>query len=74
MNYTRLIQNRKPITLPYLVFENWIIDSKGLHNPDTGKTYTPSSIRLLEWKSAFYDRGKKINSRVDWMEETRPRK
>jgi integrase len=60
MNYTKLIQNRKPIALPYLVFEDWIIYTHGLHNPDNGKTYTPGTISLLKWKSAFYDRGKRV--------------
>lgn len=56
MNYTKLFQLKKPVPIPYLKWEGWQITQTALISPE-GKEYTPSSIQLLEWKAAFYDRG-----------------
>lgn len=39
---------------------DWKIDIKSgeLISP-SGQRYTPDTLRLLEWKSCFYDRGRK---------------
>ena len=67
INYNKNIHARKPITIPYLCFEGWTLDNHGLTSPD-GVTYTPGTIGVLEWKSRFYDRGKRAGGQIDgWM-------
>lgn len=46
----------KYILIPFNGWTGWCINEGGLISPE-GKKYDPSSIALLEWKSAFYDRG-----------------
>jgi hypothetical protein len=43
------------IQLPSLTWQNWVINSNELVSPE-GRIYTPGKIRLLKWKSGFYDR------------------
>ncbi len=58
MDYTKLFHRKKPVPIPYMMFDGWTITPQGFVSPD-GTVYTPGTIQLLEWKSAFYDRGKR---------------
>ena len=41
--------------------QGWKITSSYIESP-CGTRYTPGSLRLLEWKAGFYDRGLRNNS------------
>lgn len=58
-NYTKILQENRPLVIPYMQFEGWILSIHGLQSPQ-GILYTPGSIQLLEWKSRFYDRGLRV--------------
>ena len=64
-NYNKLIHNKKDFLYPYIICENWTITAQGIviatetSSKSLELILTPSSIDLLLWKSAFYDRGLK---------------
>lgn len=62
-NYNKLFQLKKPIKIPYIMWEDWVLTNQGLIPPKdfiNSEILTPSRIHLLYWKSAFYDRGNRI--------------
>lgn len=64
INYNKLIHLKKPIEIPYLIWEGWTLTNQGIIPPEdfiNSEILTPSKIHLLYWKSAFYDRGKRIS-------------
>ena len=70
MNYNKLIMNRKPFTLPWLMFEDWTFTSHGIitHDKHRPELLTPGQLSLLYYKSGFYDRGGKVTEpeRYKW--------
>jgi len=41
------------------ILEDWILRKNGIETED-GFLLNPASLRLLQWKSGFYDRGRRI--------------
>ena len=41
------------------ILEDWELTSKGIRTED-GFLLNPSSLQLLQWKFAYYDRGKRM--------------
>ena len=41
------------------ILEDWDLTNKGIITED-GFLLNPSSLQLLQWKSAYYDRGRRI--------------
>ena len=41
------------------ILEDWRLTNNGIETED-GFLLNPSSLRLLQWKSGFYDRGRRI--------------
>lgn len=71
MNYNTIINKRKPLNIPYLVFKGWKLSNQGLIPPDDSRfeVLTPGKIQLLYWKASFYDRGMTKSWRQKEIEE-----
>jgi len=41
------------------ILEDWRLTNNGIETED-GFLLNPASLRLLQWKSGFYDRGRRI--------------
>jgi len=66
MDYNKLFQLKKHIKIPYIMWEGWVLTNQG-HVPRDDfinqVILTPGVTQLIYWKSAYYDRGKRLKYR-----------
>ena len=57
MDYKSIIIRKKPLSLPWLMYNDIIFTPTEIITP-SNNIIDPRRLDLLLWKSAFYDRGK----------------
>lgn len=51
-------KNKYRDVLKVWIAAGWLLTEQGIISP-SGEIYTPDNLAILEWKAAFYDRGKR---------------